>query len=368
MKHYFLLASFLLFMSCADKTSDLKDGIFAIIETNKGDIIVELFYDKTPVTVSNFITLAEGKNDQITIEDKKGKPFYNGLKFHRVIPDFMIQGGCPLGDGSGSPGYSFFDEIVEDLKHNKGGILSMANSGPSTNGSQFFITHKETPWLDGKHTIFGEVIKGMDIVNQIAQDDEITSIKIIRKGEKAKKFDALAEFNNRLVKEAEAKAIVEQKNQEAKAKIQPVLDAKLLEFETLKSQAKKTASGLQYAVITKGKGVKPALDAQVLINYAGYFKDGMLFDTSYAEVAKAYNTFDENRAAQNGYQPFPFQYGQKGGLIPGFIEGIELMSYGDKLLLFIPSHLAYGEAGAGDVIKPNTDLIFELEMSEPTKQ
>lgn len=364
MKYFFLIAGLLLMTACNDKTTDLKDGLYAIIETNKGDITLELFYEKTPVTVSNFVTLAEGKNDQVTLEDKKGKPFYNGLKFHRVLADFMIQGGCPQGDGSSGPGYSFFDEIVEELKHNKAGILSMANAGPSTNGSQFFITHKETPWLDGKHTVFGEVVDGMDIVNQIAQDDEIVSIKIVRKGEKAKKFDAVAEFSNRLVKEAEAKATAEAKRKEALAKIQPILDAKLAEFESLKSKAKKTSSGLQFAFITNGNGSKPAEGTQVFIHYAGYFKDGMMFDTSYADVAKTYNMLDENRAAQNGYQPFPFQYGQKGGLIPGFIEGIEQMSFGDKLLLFIPSHLAYGEAGAGDVIKPNTDLIFELEMLE----
>lgn len=375
MKYLFLLASLFLLTACNDKTSNLKDGLYAIIETNKGDIIVELFYDKTPITVSNFITLAEGKNDQVTLADKKGKPFYNGLKFHRVMNNFMIQGGCPVGDGSGGPGYSFLDETIQDLKHNKAGVLSMANSdNPNaktpfvntgkSNGSQFYITHVETPWLDGFHTVFGEVVEGMPIVNQIVQGDEIISINIVRKGEKAKKFDAVAEFNKRLVKEAEAKAVAEQKRKEQLASIQSVIDDKLVSFEILKSTAKKTASGLQYAVIKKGSGKKPAAGTQVYINYAGYFSDGVLFDTGFADVAKAYNMYDENRAAQKGYDPFVFQYGQKMGLIPGFIEGIEQMSFGDKFLLYIPSHLGYGEAGMGEAIKPNTDLIFEIEMTE----
>ena len=186
--------------------SNINDGIFAEIETTKGKILLKLEYQKTPVTVANFISLAEGTNNFVTDSKLKGKPFYNGLKFHRVIKDFMIQGGDPLGNGSGNPGYKFKDEFT-DLVHDKAGILSMANSGPSTNGSQFFITHKDTPWLNGKHTIFGRVINGMEVVNAIVQDDIINKITITRKGAAAKAFDASKVFSAYFASKAENKKI-----------------------------------------------------------------------------------------------------------------------------------------------------------------
>lgn len=193
------------------KTTAVVEGIFANIETSKGTIIIQLEYQKTPITVANFISLAEGTNPYVTIEKLKGKPFYNGLKFHRVIADFMIQGGDPMGNGSGNPGYAFKDEIT-DLKHDKAGILSMANSGPATNGSQFFITHKETSWLDGKHTVFGKVTQGMDVVNKIAQNDLILKVTITRNGSAAKAFSAPKVFANYYGNKAEdAKKEAEQK-------------------------------------------------------------------------------------------------------------------------------------------------------------
>ncbi|MDD4527057.1 MAG: peptidylprolyl isomerase [Candidatus Margulisbacteria bacterium] len=144
-----------------------KGTIRATIKTSKGAIRLDLFLDKTPFTVSNFVNLAN-------------RGYYDGLKFHRVIDDFMIQGGCPLGTGTGGPGYNFQDEFCAELKHDQPGVLSMANSGPSTNGSQFFITHGKTPWLDGKHTVFGKVVakKDQEVVNKITQGDKIESIKI----------------------------------------------------------------------------------------------------------------------------------------------------------------------------------------------
>ena len=172
-----------------------QDGIFAEFNTSKGKIVVELEYKKTPITVANFISLAEGKNPKANAKFK-GKPFYDGLKFHRVIADFMIQGGCPDGTGASGPGYKFDDEIVADLKHSGKGILSMANAGPATNGSQFFITHKATPHLDGKHTVFGHVVSGQEVVDKIVKDDVITSVKIIRSGKEAKKFNAEKVFAN----------------------------------------------------------------------------------------------------------------------------------------------------------------------------
>lgn len=360
------------------KTPATIEGIFATIATNKGDIVLELEYKKAPVTVANFIALAEGKNTFVTQENLKEKPFFDGLKFHRVIKDFMIQGGDPSGNGSGGPGYAFKDEFT-DLKHDKPGILSMANSGPTTNGSQFFITHKETPWLDGKHTVFGHVTEGMSIVNAIAQNDVVTKITIVRKGALAQKFDApkvFADYFNNKSEDQKKQDLVNAENKAKQAAIEaeakkaytekygPVIAAKKAYFTATKATATTTPSGLTYKITEKGTGVKPTNGTQFYFHYAGYFEDGTLFDSSYETVSKSYGKFDANRAAQNGYQAFPFEAGKKDGMIPGFIEGLENMAFGDKAVVFIPSNLAYGERGAGGVIPPNTTLVFELEMLE----
>ncbi|NRS89185.1 cyclophilin family peptidyl-prolyl cis-trans isomerase [Flavobacterium sp. 7E] len=352
------------------------DGIFATISTNKGDILLVLEYQKAPITVANFISLAEGKNIFVTDAKLKNKPFYEGLKFHRVINDFMIQTGDPQGNGTGGSGYAFKDEFT-DLKFDKGGILAMANSGPASNSSQFFITHKDTPWLDNRHTIFGHVISGMDVVNKILQNDVMTKVTITRKGSLARKFDAPKVFEtyfNNKAEDAKKEAVLEQEKQKKEAalelekekvykeKFAPVVAAKLAYFTTTKTSATTTDSGLTYKIIQKGTGVKPVDGSTFYFHYAGYFEDGNLFDSSYEDVNKTYGKFDEKRAALNGYNAFPFQAGRKEGMIPGFIEALSLMSYGDKLIAFIPAKLAYGERGAGGVIPPNADLIFELEL------
>ncbi len=326
------------------------EGIFATISTTKGDIVLSLEYVKAPVTVANFISLAEGKNPNVKVEKLKGKPFYDGLKFHRVINDFMIQGGDPDGNGSGGPGFSFKDEFVPELIFDKGGILAMANSGPATNGSQFFITHKETPWLNGKHTIFGHVISGMDNVNKIVQDDVMTKITITRKGAAAKKFNA-------------EKVIAEdaKKDEAKKLESQKVIKDKAAYFSATKANATTTASGLKYVITQKGTGVKGAEGSTIYFHYAGYFEDGNLFDSSMPSVAKAYGKYDANRDAQGGYKAFPFTVGKKDGMIPGFIEALNMMTDGEKAIFFLPSNLAYGEAGAGGVIPPNATLVFEIE-------
>ena len=325
----------------AKPSAAVVEGIFATILTNKGTIVVELEYKKTPVTVANFISLAEGKNTFVTDEKLKGKPFYDGLKFHRVIADFMIQGGDPLGNGSGNPGYAFKDEIT-DLKHNKGGILSMANSGPASNGSQFFITHKETPWLDGKHTVFGHVTQGMDIVNKIVQDDVILKMTITRKGTAAKAFDAPKVFSDYYKnkaedakKEAEQKMIKNKKNIEANFLAYPKV---ALEF----ANATTTASGIRYIVLQEGTGAFPTATSNVKVHYTGMFLDGKTFDSS----------------VQRG-EPISFGLNQ---VIKGWTEGVQLMKEGAKYKFYIPSYLAYGEQGAGGVIQPNSDLIFEVEL------
>lgn len=343
----------------------VPEGIFATIATNKGNIILQLEYAKAPVTVANFISLAEGKNTYITDAKLKGKPFFDGLKFHRVINDFMIQGGDPTGSGAGGTGYSFKDEFT-DLSFDKDGVLAMANSGPATNSSQFFITHKDTPWLNGKHTIFGRVTQGMDIVNTIAQNDVITKVTIERNGTLAKQFNApkvFADYYANKAEDVKKQAAIEAEKQKAhKDKFSSVITAKVAYLATTKATATTTPSGLTYKVVKKGNGVKPVDGSTFFFHYAGYFEDGTLFDSSYEDVAKEYGKFDANRAAQNGYKAFPFEAGKKEGMIPGFLEALALMSYGDKVVAFIPAKLAYGERGAGGVIPPNTNLVFELEM------
>ena len=356
-----------------------SEGIFAEFETSKGKIVVQLEYKKAPITVANFISLAEGKNTFVTDEKLKGKPYYDGLKFHRVIKDFMIQGGDPAGNGSGGSGYSFKDEFVPDMNFDKAGILAMANSGPATNSSQFFITHKDTPWLNQKHTIFGYVTTGQNVVDAIEQNDEIKKVIIVRKGEEAKKFDAVKTFSDyfankgeddkkqaaiqaedrakQIAIEAEAKKVYDEK-------YAPVKADKVKYLAGARATANKSTTGLETKILQTGTGKKPTEGSTIYIHYAGYLEDGSLFDSSYEEVNKLYGKFDANRASQNGYQPFPFEAGKKDGLIPGFLEGISNLSFGDKALLFIPSNLGYGERGAGNVIPPNSNIIFEVELFE----
>lgn len=356
MKKNILFLTFILAMvlfSCKEDKNNLPDGLFAQIETNKGTIIVQLDYKNAPVTVANFVSLAEGENEFIVDENLKNKPFYDGLKFHRVIADFMIQTGDPLGTGSGGTGYKFKDEF-SGMKFDKGGVMAMANNGPATNSSQFFITHLETPWLEGKHTIFGHVVEnGMEVVNKIVENDFIEKVTIIRNGDAAKKFDAIKTFQDYYKQETAANS-----------KFKAIFEEKVKEFETLKAKSTKTSSGLQYAITKKSKGKKPTKGANIYINYSGYLEDGSLFDSSIIETLKTYGKLDETRSAQNGYQPIAFEAGKKEGLIPGFIEGIEQLSFGEKATIFIPAALGYGSAGAGDVIPPNANIIFEIELLE----
>lgn len=305
-----------------------KDGIYANIETSKGNISIQLTFDKTPITVANFIGLAEGsiKNSHKPI----GEAYYDGLSFHRVIADFMIQGGCPLGSGSGGPGYQFKDEFHPELRHDRPGVLSMANAGPGSNGSQFFITHVATPWLDDNHSVFGYVTRGQDVVNAIAQGDTIKSISIERIGDAAKSFDALSIF------EAYQNAEQEHIAQEAAARTK--------ELEELSKDYKVTPTGLRYKIIENGSGKKVAKGDQVSVHYTGKFTDGSVFDSS-----KSRN------------QSFSF-YAGNGQVIAGWDEVVQLLKVGDKAEILLPPELAYGSQGAGGVIPPNAILMFEIEV------
>ena len=368
-----LLSAMFVFFSCNSQKKaykDLGDGLFADIETTQGNIIVKLNYKETPVTVANFVTLAEGKNTFVKAE-YKGKPFYNGTIFHRVIKDFMIQGGDPTGTGMGEPGYRFEDEIVSTLKHDKKGILSMANAGPATNGSQFFITQVPTPHLDGRHTVFGETVKGLEVIDAIAntktvmndkpeKDIKINKITIIANGKDAKNFNAVKVFED-YFKE------VNKREREKEAKTKAAAAKFLEEVKVQEPQAKALPSGVKIFKLVDGKGKQPNHTHQVMVNYAGYLKNGTLFDSNVKEIEEAYGKYNSLREQQGGYQAFPMPYNTSAQLIPGFRDALLTMKVGDKIRVFIPAALGYGERGAGDVIPPNSDLIFDIEITDIAK-
>tara|TARA_B100001287_G_scaffold76972_1_gene64020 strand:- start:634 stop:1569 length:936 start_codon:yes stop_codon:yes gene_type:complete len=308
----------------------MDNGLYAKFLTLKGDILIKLEHNKTPGTVGNFVALAKG--DLENSIKKQGNPYYDGLKFHRVIPDFMIQGGCPLGTGTGNPGYKFDDEIHENLKHDSPGVLSMANAGPGTNGSQFFITHVPTPWLDGKHSVFGKTVDGQSVIDSITQGDIIESIEIIAVGDDAKSFNAVESF--RKFESARAKRIEEE-----------ALAAQM-ELDKHSKGFKITKSGLRYQIIKEGYGVSPEKNSTISVHYKGQLIDGTVFDSSYKRN-----------------QPIEFKLGV-GQVIPGWDEGIALLKVGEKARFVIPSSLAYGSQGAGGVIPPNANLIFDVELME----
>ncbi|AXT55997.1 peptidylprolyl isomerase [Aquimarina sp. MMG015] len=368
----FLALITLTFTNCEEKYPELGDGIYAEIITNKGTAIAELHYKETPMTVANFVSLAEGTN---TMVDSlyKGKKYYNGIIFHRVIKDFMIQTGDPLGTGTGDPGYKFPDEIVDSLTHKSKGILSMANSGPATNGSQFFITLKETPWLNGKHTVFGEIVSGQDIVDSIGVTEtkpgdkpvseiRMEQVNIIRKGKDAKAFDSKAAFEDKLKALEEEKLEKERIEKERQAEIAKKFPAIAAEFAELRKKATKLESGLEILFLEQGNGEQPKQSDMVQVNYQGSFTDGKMFDTNLVEKAREMGLFDQRRADHpKGYVPLEIPYSPEAKMIPGFKEGVQQMKVGDKAIIFVPPHLGYGERGRAP-IPPNTEMVFELEL------
>jgi len=308
----------------------MQDGIYAKFTTEKGEILIKLMHDKTPGTVGNFVALAEGNLENDV--QPQGTPYYDGLKFHRVIPDFMVQGGDPAGTGSGGPGYKFDDEFHPDLTHDRPGVLSMANSGPGTNGSQFFITHVPTDWLDKKHTIFGHVIEGQDVVDKVAQGDSMQKVKIIRVGVKAESWNAVEAFRKFSGAKAEREAVALKAQEELMTSISEGFE--------------ETESGLRYQIIQKGDGIQAEKGKTVAVHYKGMLADGGEFDNSYKRG-----------------NPIDFPLGM-GNVIAGWDEGIQLLKVGDKARFVIPSHLAYGSQGAGGVIPPDATLVFDVELMD----
>jgi len=316
----------------AQDPSKLGDGLYAVFDTTKGEIVVELFCDKAPLTVTNFVGLAEGTKDS---NKPKGTPFYDGLKFHRVIKEFMIQGGDPEGTGRGGPGYRFSDELDPTLRHDGPGILSMANSGPNTNGSQFFITHKATPWLDNKHTVFGRVVSGQDVVNGIEKNDVMKTVRIRRIGEEAEKFQPDQKAFEQL--ESAFKEKIEIKERQEAEKQAALIKEKW-------PNVQKTASGLMYVVTEEGSGPKPQKGQKVMAHYTGTLLDGKKFDSS-----------------RDRGKPFEFSVGM-GRVIPGWDEAFSDMKKGEKRILIVPHSLAYGERGRPPVIPPRATLVFDVEL------
>ena len=385
--------------SCKARYPDLEDGMYAEFVTSKDTMVAKLFYKKVPVTVANFVALTEGEHPLVE-EQYKGKRYYDSTTFHRVIDNFMIQGGDPTATGGGSPGYKFEDEFSPDLKHDKPGILSMANSGPATNGSQFFITEKATTHLDAYledgtlkkcgtfpggscHAVFGEIIIGLDVQDSISnvkvgagskpiEDVVISEINIIRKGKEAKKFDAPKVFTTELpkIKEraeaAKAKAkrkaeeqkrLKEEKSKKAAEAFKPILD-------THNSKAKAFSSGLKKHIIKAGTGNKTKTGQSVLVNYEGYFTDAKLFDSNVKKIEEKYGKLNPAKVQRNLYKPVSMKVSPDAQLVAGFKEALASMKIGEKAFFYVPSHLAYGERGRQPVIAPNTDLVFIIEITE----
>ena len=320
-----------------DKTlyESLPNGVYAKMETSKGEMIIQFFDKEAPVTVANFVGLAQGTIENTA--EPKGTPYYDGIIFHRVIKDFMIQGGDPTGTGMGDPGYKFDDE-KNDLKHEGKGFLSMANSGPNTNGSQFFITEVATPWLDGRHTIFGKVIQGLETIDAIAnvekgsqdkpkEDIVINKVTIFTKGEEYQNYNAEKIFN-------EGKNKIKENNQALEAK----------KFEQIKEGMLQTPSGLYYKITKQGEGKQAEKGNIVAVHYSGRLVNGQEFDNSFRRG-----------------QPIEFPVGV-GQVIRGWDEGILLLKEGDTATFLIPPDLGYGARGAGGVIPPNAWLIFDVEL------
>ena len=365
----FLLLNILI-VSCQDKHSDLEDGLFAEFKTTHGTMVAQLYYEKAPITVANFVALSEGNHPDVQ-EVFKGKPYYNGIIFHRVMDNFMIQGGDPLKTGKGGPGYQFIDEIT-NLKHDKAGVLSIANSGPATNGSQFFITEAPTPWLDGLHTIFGQLVKGIEIQDSISNvktgianrpitDVIINELNIIRKGEAAQLFDAPKTWGNKDKIQEKLKIDEERKMELELRRMDSLAKLDIIKLEDYKKKSIKQKSGLKIYVIKQGRGIKPKNGKIVKLYADGYLTNGVLFWSNNKQINEIHGKYDAEKQGRGFYDPIEMELSPDMQLIPGFKEAVYTMNVGDIIYCHIPSHLAYGSQSRG-LITPNSDLNFIIHM------
>ncbi|MFY0631219.1 MAG: peptidylprolyl isomerase [Flavobacteriaceae bacterium] len=357
--YVFLVAT--VFTACSDNYKDLEDGLYADMETDKGTIIMKLYPEQVPLTVANFVTLAEGTNPMVP-DSIKGKKYFDGLGFHRLVPDFIVQGGDPSGTGSGPlPGYRFRNELVKELRHDSKGVVSMANGGgTTTNGSQFFITYKATPWLDGFtntgelkdcskprvscHSVFGKVVKGLETVDSLAQYDMIKKVTIVRKGAKAKAFDAVEVFKTEMARGPEIeKARLAKIQADEKARYEKFLADKEVFYKKMDiDKATRLASGVQVITYKKGTGKKFNSARAAAMDFTIYLANGKLLQST------------------NGKAPFEFTLDER-PLITGVTQALKKMKVGGKVRLFIPYYLAWGERG-GNGIPPKADVIFEFEL------
>ena len=365
------------------KYNGLKEGLYAEIQTNKGDVLLELYAEDAPMTVANFVSLAEGTNTKVT-DSIQGKKYFDGIRFHRVVNNFIIQGGDPTETGRGTAGYRFGDEFTKDVNgkllhiHGDAGMLSMANGGPESNGSQFFITHRAIPHLDGKHTVFGKTVINilqlnalklqikdslkrkksidslrMSVVNSIQQFDTINTVKIIRLGARANAFKAAEVFDNEFIRYAEGK---KERNKKAKDADEERF-SKYLENRTTflakmnESKAIKTASGLRILKLTSNpSGKKVVTNKPIKAHFTLYIADG----------TKIQSTLDSGN-------PFVFQLDDaEKPMITGFKEGAATLRVGEKARLFIPYYIGFGEAKYGP-FPAKSDLVFEVEILEIAK-
>lgn len=375
-----LLALILMSAGCEeDKYPELEDGIYAEINTTKGTMVAELYYDEAPATVANYVALAEGEHTELT-DSLQGKPYYDGLIFHRVIEGFMIQGGDYTGTGGGRVGYKFPQEVSDSLKHDEKGIMSMANAGPGTNGTQFFIMHKPNPSLDMNYNVFGKVIKGTEVIDSIVSVETgprdkpldsvvMNSVRIIRKGKEAKKFDAVKVFkeaSEELEKKAEEERMEQQRIARERAeKSQAFIADKKEELMELKKKAKSVPnSEIKIYVVNEGTGVKPEMGAQVMLDYNGYLENGVMFDSSNLEMAKNFNAVNPMKERAQAYGPTGVKFTPEMSAIQGFKDAVLAMEYGQEIVAFIPAAVAYGDRPYGP-IPANSNLVFEMKMMEP---
>ena len=337
MRRYFaiavtLFAGVALLAGCAEEYPDLEDGLYAELETTRGTIMIELAYEKAPLTVTNFVGLAEGTIDSSAPE---GEPFYDGLSFHRVVEDFVVQTGDPNGDGSGGPGYRFPNEIDPSLTHGSAGVVSMANSGPDTNGSQFFITKNAAPWLDGQYSVFGEVVEGQDVVDSIEEGDTLETVKIIRKGEAATDFETdQAAFDDRL-------AELEEKRREDQRR---TVAQQLSYVDRNWPDAEDAGEGMRYIIEEEGSGPSPEAGDTVAVHYTGYLLNGMPFESTREQE-----------------EPVEFTLGEE-SIIEGWERTLLDMRVGEERRAIIPPNLAYGSRGARDIIPPNSFIVLDVEL------